>query len=70
MKKFLTTLFVLLAFAVTMFPITATYASTQTVECSWWGKMVNGEYDDDSDDDSYYEEEEEESAASSNEDED
>lgn len=59
MKKFFVTLFVLAALVVTMFPATTIYASPQTVECSWWGKMVNGDYDDD-DDHSYEEEEEEE----------
>ena len=41
MKKFLA-MMMLAAFAVTMFPITTAYASVQTVECSWWGNMVNG----------------------------
>lgn len=43
MKKFLAVM-MLVAFAVTMFPAITTYASAQTVECSWWGKMVNGDY--------------------------
>ena len=43
MKKFLAGL-MLAAFAL-MFPMTTTHASIQTVDCSWWGKMIHGEYD-------------------------
>ena len=43
MKKILAVL-MLAAFAVTMFPAITAYASVQTVECSWWGKMIHGEY--------------------------
>ena len=49
MKKFLIALVVLFAFAVVL-PMTTTQASVQTVECSWWGKMIHGEYGDDDDD--------------------
>lgn len=45
MKKFIVALFVLSAFAFTVLPIKTTHASIQMVECSWWGKMVNGDYD-------------------------
>lgn len=44
MKKFLLTRFILIVLAITMFPMTTTYISIPTVECSWWGKMIHGEY--------------------------
>lgn len=52
MKKFVVTLFVLVSLVVTMFPTITTHASIQKVECSWWGKMIHGEYghDDNGDD--------------------
>ena len=34
----------LVTIAVTALPISSVSASVQTVECSWWGKMVNGDY--------------------------
>ena len=49
MKKFFATL-ILIAFAVIMFPVTTSYAS-QTVNCSWWGKMIHGEYNSGDDED-------------------
>ena len=49
MKKILATMFLIVALVVTMFPITTTYASTQIVNCSWWGKMIHGEYNNDDD---------------------
>lgn len=45
MKKFLTATLLFVTVAVTALPISSVSASVQTVECSWWGKAVNGEYD-------------------------
>lgn len=44
MKKFLTTMLLLFTITITALPISTASASVQTVECSWWGKMVNGDY--------------------------
>lgn len=44
MKKSLTAVLLLVTIAVTALPISTASASVQTVECSWWGKMVNGDY--------------------------
>ncbi len=44
MKKCLTAMLLLVTIAVTALPISTASASVQTVECSWWGKMVNGDY--------------------------
>ena len=68
MKKIFAALLVLGAVTFIADPMTTTYAAAETVECSWWGKMVNGDYDDDKH--QVYDDDEEESAASSNEDED
>ena len=51
MKKFLAVMFVLTALVATSFQITIAHASTQMIECSWWGKMIHGEYNSGDEDD-------------------
>ena len=49
MKKIFAVL-MLVTFAL-MFQMTTTHASVQTIDCSWWGKMIHGEYDNGDDED-------------------
>ena len=41
MKKFFAAVTVIVALVIAMPTVTFAYDSIQTVNCSWWGKMVN-----------------------------